>query len=532
MSVEPLEYPSAKKSSFTAKSNLIFFGHNCFLVETPTCQLLIDPWLSTQGAFFGSWYQYPANHHLSDALLKKCREKSTVLYLTHDHEDHFDLGTLKLLSPYIDKALIPHFNDPYLRENLEQIGLLVEEIADGDSYIISDDLTIKVLVNEIGINHDSALFIATDSFTFFNQNDCKVFDRLNEIPSNPTYYTVQFSGATWHPSCFAFSEEKKKQIAEKKVKIKMHNVLTGIRKLKSSYYIPAAGPAIFPFLSPDLSVDSGNIFIHQDEVCTFLRSRGFSHFLCPRPGESVHSETNQIPIPRPTLEELIKYRDSKRDTWNHIEISFDETALRDAVEARLDQIWDLDIPECPIIIFSWGDSSAESLGIDLFEKKIVQGPIEDKPYIRLVAEKRYFALMHSDYRWQDIYLSLRACVERVPDTFSSFANIFIFSDVSNIRSAFLSTLAISTERIAVKCDERVYEINRYCPHQGADLRNAVIKGNRYLICPRHGWEFDLLSGGQCLHSNAALDATVKCPAFPAYSAVAQHGNEGKQLERQ
>ncbi|HEU5307611.1 MAG TPA: MBL fold metallo-hydrolase, partial [Acidimicrobiia bacterium] len=55
----------------------------------------MDPWLSTSGAFLGSWYQLPANDHLAtDAVLRP-----DWVAISHDHQDHLDLGVLTRLPP-------------------------------------------------------------------------------------------------------------------------------------------------------------------------------------------------------------------------------------------------------------------------------------------------------------------------------------------------------------------------------------------------------------------------------------------------
>jgi len=51
--------------------------------------------------------------------------------------------------------------------------------------------------------------------------------------------------------------------------------------------------------------------------------------------------------------------------------------------------------------------------------------------------------------------------------------------------------------VAVYADEdgRVYAVNDACPHDGGPLSSGFVEGSS-LVCPRHGWEFDL-SSGQC-----------------------------------
>ena len=61
------------------------------------------------------------------------------------------------------------------------------------------------------------------------------------------------------------------------------------------------------------------------------------------------------------------------------------------------------------------------------------------------------------------------------------------------------------ERFAVTVGPDTYEINRFCPHQGGDLKYALIEGET-LICPRHYWRFDLADGGKCTATADTLRA--------------------------
>ncbi len=201
-------------------NKLYFYGHNCFVAESAAALLIIDPWLTPQGAFFGSWHQFPDNTHLRQPLVEKTADKDTYVYLTHEHRDHFDPETLSMLAaaPRFRGFFIPAFHDPYLREQLEAYGKSVTEVADTHKQAVTDDIGIQVFVSDVGVNHDSAVLVTTPDFTLLNQNDCKIFDRLQtiELP-RINYYSVQFSGATWHPVCFRMPDEDKRRISEKKL---------------------------------------------------------------------------------------------------------------------------------------------------------------------------------------------------------------------------------------------------------------------------------------------------------------------------
>ena len=60
-----------------------------------------------------------------------------------------------------------------------------------------------------------------------------------------------------------------------------------------------------------------------------------------------------------------------------------------------------------------------------------------------------------------------------------------------------------------------YEVQRFCPHAGSDLRDAELVGGQ-IVCPGHRWHFDL-STGTCAEANykifcRKLDREAAAPA--------------------
>jgi len=501
--------PQQDKTQKLDKAQLRFFGHNGYLIENDQTFLLIDPWLSNKGAFFGSWFQYPKNHHLRDELILLSAKKPGYVFFTHEHQDHFDLETLNLLDSNT-KVIIPEYKDRYLYNTIKDNGFVCLEISEGTDFPLCSQMSVNVFISEVGINRDSAILVKTDDFTLFNQNDCKIFDRLHEIKEPITYYSVQFSGATGHPVCYTnYTDEEKAAISRQKNKNKISNVVKAIGVLQPKYFIPAAGPAVFPYLESSLSFGRDTIFIHQDTLHEVLEENNIRNVLFPVPGDIVdESIISQKFIPPPTPDELTAYKSNTVDFWSNHTSDFSVNDLEKAITDRLDQIWDLDF-ECDTLIkFKWGELESEQILIDLQTKQILQeyDSVVSKIYI-LSAEKKYFALMCSGERWQDIYLSMRAKAFRHPDEFNNFINIFLFSDPDNIRDGFISSLSISTEKILkVNKSGICYEMNRYCPHQGADLLGVEINDDNEIVCPRHGWHFSLNNNGKSLISSHSLCA--------------------------
>jgi UDP-MurNAc hydroxylase len=504
-------------------AELTFWGHNCFLVETDTEALLIDPWLNDTGAFFGGWHQWPPNGHLRGEVLTRCGGKSLSIFLSHEHQDHFDKATLALFAAHPDcTVFIPAYKDKFLLDALGAMGLRTVELAEGHS--AGGAIRLRVLIDDSGINHDSAIFVQAPGLTFFNQNDCKIFDRLGMLKKelgDIDYYSVQFSGANWHPACFDLPEDQRRLLARRKVLSKLRNVLTGLKLLTPRLFVPAAGPAFFPFLDPAFNSGDGTIFIHQDELDKYLAQNGVRTVVYPRPGQRVAMDTSRTPIPGPTPDQLAHYRATHRDVWQELGDNFSKEKLAAVLQRRLDLIAGIALPPgTPTVAFNWGPRDADWLYADLAGNALVASRQPGAPCEIITADTRYFSLMCGTARWQDIVLSMQARVQRVPDVYNTLANIFLFADESNLRQALVQNLNLSKERIVIEHRGQKYEINRYCPHQGGDLAYASIDDDMNVVCPRHSWRFDLGCEGMCKSSGMSIDA-VRLVESPGEAAEAK-----------
>lgn len=490
-------------------ADFTFWGHNCFLIETDREALLIDPWLNDTGAFFGSWHQWPPNGHLRGTVQKRCAEKSLSIFLTHEHQDHFDKATLRALSSHPQCTVyIPAYKDKFLLKELGGMNLRAVELAEGEA--AGTAIRFRIFIDDGGINHDSAIFVSAPGFTFFNQNDCKLFDRLPLLAKElgaVDYYSVQFSGANWHPACFELPADQRRLLAKKKVLSKWRNVLGAARVLAPRYFVPAAGPAFFPFLDPALNVGNGTIFVHQDELDKYLRQNGITEILYPRPGERVNEHANRAPVTGPSPDQVRAYCAKHRNVWEEIDDTFSKERFAQVLQRRLDLIADIALPQdTPTVAFNWGPGDDDWLFVDLAGKTLAAPKAPEPPCLILKAGTRYFSLMCGNERWQDIALSMRASVQRLPDVYNTIANIFLFADESNLAESLLQSLNLSKERIVIEHKGQKYEINRYCPHQGGDLAYASIDEDMHLVCPRHSWRFDLACGGMCKTSDVSINA--------------------------
>lgn len=60
-------------------------GHAGLELEHRGARVQIDPWFSPEGAFQGSWFQWPDNGHLIDRLAPP-----NAVVISHEHLDHVD----------------------------------------------------------------------------------------------------------------------------------------------------------------------------------------------------------------------------------------------------------------------------------------------------------------------------------------------------------------------------------------------------------------------------------------------------------
>ena len=123
-----------------------FYGHNCFLLEGNNVVVITDPWLTDKGAFFGSWYQWPINHHLKNCLIEKLDTSiETVLYISHEHQDHFDKETLQEFRPFINVCIVPDYADKFLYNEMLTLGYEVIELSDQSKhYFNKNDIHFKL----------------------------------------------------------------------------------------------------------------------------------------------------------------------------------------------------------------------------------------------------------------------------------------------------------------------------------------------------------------------------------------------------
>lgn len=483
-----------------------------------------------------AWFQYPRNHHMASWLQDKVfnAKKPIYLYISHEHKDHYDPEFLRRLKKENIEVLIPKFRRKSLRDDLGNLGFeKITEVTDGGTYSLQNG-SIRIYVEDAELDRDSAILVSSGKETFLNLNDCKIYDKLPEILreyGSIDVFTAQFSGATWHPTCYQYTVERYREISRNKKHSKFKTLMRAIQILNPKIYIPSAGPACF--LDPDL------FHLNFEEENIFPRSEVFKDYLtselrenCPRwiglqPGDVLNISSGAILEDRSVdraqessvREYLAKYSNDYVNDFAAMKVENEKVDLlrtlidlQKELQAKLDLFpmrADLNLP----FYFGLIDFSEKIVRVD-FQKgsvDLVETYLLNPPYYRVLAQPRQIRrLLDRKMNWEDFSLTFRVQIDRQPDEYKTLLNAFVFVDSQDLPAfcAKWESMQKNMARLKVDVGGKTYEIAHYCPHQNADLSAGWSEDDRYWVCPKHGWKFDLTNGGKCTLNASTLNA--KC----------------------
>ncbi len=515
---------------------LKFLGHAGFLYETKNEILLMDPWMSNVGAFDSSWFQFPSNHEFGEEIKQiiKNTEKEVYIYISHEHKDHFDLPFLNKLALNKINFITPNFRRDHVAHVLKSMNPK-SVITPSDSELINiGNLEVRLFLDDQEIVRDSALGLIDKDldFTFLNLNDCKVYDRVDELKAiygKFDVFTCQFSGAVFHPVCYDYSEKKYEEISESKVFGKFNSVKNLLEVFKPKTYIPAAGPPVF--LDPSL------IHINFQKMNIFSSPFKFKNFL----NENLPGLRVEIPVPKtefiylnnnldvvhpvPDPESLFskdniydysnKYfyifeqRNNELNKYSPLQV---QNELFNELKLKLEH-FSIDQNMNAILEFSLEEIEDTSIFVDFQNKDISinkKDYLKDSEYVYEISSSvgNIGRLLEGILNWEDFMLSFRHKLKRTPDIYQVAINGFLTMEKEDVEKFVdnLMRLQNQRERITVEAGGVLYSIDKFCPHQGSDLTTHQIEDERYLICPKHRWTFDLENEGKEVNSDASINA--------------------------
>jgi UDP-MurNAc hydroxylase len=510
---------------------ITYLGHAGFLVETEKALLLADPWFSSEGAFDSAWFQFPCNHHLAPAVRERflARDKQRFVYVSHEHRDHFDPHFLRTLPVGETTFLVPRFQRDALRVQLDMLkpGKLV--LCNHGEAVPFADGSATFYLDDSGINRDSSILLRADGHTFLNMNDCKLYDELAAIrlAEGPiSVLTCQFSGATWHPTCYDYEEEEYQRIARKKQTNKFEMVARAIETVRPQTFLPSAGPACF--LDPTLlhiNFQPVNIFPRAAQFLEYLRTRTVAcetRLLDIMPGDVVHAaghfgtkggervtEANFEAYLRSYSARYADYFNTKQTQPTNHEAQVVLDRLSVALQRKLDAFELYDRLESPLY-FAFSDVTGKVLQVDFRTRGIQEvSSIPDTDHYSLTTPSWQISrVLDGELTWEEFALTFRVRLNRRPDVYQTLIQGFLLLEAEDMNWFCRKLLEIerSGKRAIVEAGGMRYSIDRYCPHQGADLTQGWAADGKLWTCPRHRWQFALDKDGTCLSSNGSIHA--------------------------
>ncbi len=517
---------------------ITYLGHAGFCVETSRSIIIMDPWLSPQGAFDSAWFQYPCNHHLAALVQEKLQDhtRQKYIYISHEHKDHFDMAFLNSLISRDFTLVIPHYRRPALREMLGAYQCNGMITCKDRQVVPLEDGFLQLYLDDSELDRDSTILVKADGYCFLNMNDCKLHDRLPQIKQEQgaiDVFAAQFSGATWHPTCYEYPRELYQKISKKKMISKFEATAKAIEATTPKMYLPSAGPCCFldPMLA-HLNFEPVNIFPHAPKVLDYLEKRlKRSHpVYAPEimPGDVIDVATCDYAYKTPervseeNAEAYIKaYQARYESLFNqrrynpgngHLDEVFQRLQLE--LENKL-STFTLSERIDRRLYFRFHEREDKMLRVDFKERQVepASGVMEENFYAISAPSWEVERVLDKKITWEDFSLTFRMRLSREPDVYQTLIQGFLIMEPEDLNHfcARLLDLEAHRERIIVEAGGCRYSVNRICPHQGGDLSEGWIEEDRYLVCARHRWRYDLWNGGKSDTSDETIDAIALEP---------------------
>ena len=271
-------------------------GHAGMLVETAAGRIVCDPWFTP--AYFASWFPFPDNSAFGSEADPAGIRDAEYLFVSHLHHDHFDPHWLAANMSKDTTVLLPDYQVPDLRDELEKLGFRnfvqtrnreVTELPGGLRILI--DALITPTDGPLG---DSGIAIDDGEVRIFNQNDARPVEDGPVAAFGPyDAHFLQYSGAIWYPMVYDFPERMKATVGRRKRENGMARALRYVDQYQAKQVFPFAGPPCFLderdglFAINDFDDDPANVFPSQLAFLEFMREQGHDNGHLFVPGTTV-----------------------------------------------------------------------------------------------------------------------------------------------------------------------------------------------------------------------------------------------------
>ena len=495
-----------------------YVGHAGWLIENDNFRCLCDPWFGPQGAYFGQWYPFPRNSHLMKPSLYANLD---FIYISHVHEDHYDKWFLEK----VDKntpIYTANFSDKTLLNGLQKMGFKVYELSDNEDIKVKN-ISIKIIKEESHLDADSCILFDDGKNKILNLNDCHIdFSKLKKHASDIDLLLLQATSAIWWPCTYNYDRKLMRKHGRTKRENNLNRALEYSKYLNAKMTIPNAGPPCFH----DNNLDKWNYnrrkewnpFVLADDACAHLKNNNVRAGLVI-PGSTINvGKDIQILNNQKEIEKIYNDVDSymtsyraylniyanKKEIPNHNRI---DNALVSFVRhirqiKKISKFYTKQIDGAILFDFQdWGKWIVD------FSKDEPIFKYNKEEYIySFIVDPSSLAELFEDpvIDFEKYFLGCNFSCTRNPDTYNEplFALLKHFDLKRFIMSEKLYANRGEVFSHTYKLEHKGCTLNvqKYCPHMMADLEEiGYVDENNNLVCPLHGWKFDL-STGDCLNN--------------------------------
>jgi UDP-MurNAc hydroxylase len=513
---------------------LDYLGQACTLVSAGSAALLSDPWFSGPSHMNG-WIPYPAWTQDEIDEIRLVADRATHVFISHDHEDHFDPAFLATLSPKV--ILLGDFANQRFRSELEQLTdrHTVVYLDHAAPYELADGVTVRVFLEEPRFRTNSIALLECDDGVVLNGNDCGLDTAtLQSIarhrPVTVFLYTLNFL-ANGYP--FPYLRRTTPDLYER---------ITALRnEIVGSFH------TAMELLRPELSLAFAGPVTFADAACDYLNAlpeaRNWETMIdqlhgaglpvaWPAPFSSVEIaegavvsfddrpwapyELSHPSVPFTLDDELVSADQPERAT-----VAAAARTMTEDLRALRERMGDLDDWAPNLVLTATADLDSLEDGPYLWHEVCRPGAQGELvvgldatdplplPYLQIIGPPALLlALCDNSEDYDGFLLSGRSRYARQPDSFDSVLhNMLRFGRDDLKTDALVEWWQHRDDEQKEMIDKfqggQLVPVCRRCPHEG-ELFDLVDVVDGTITCPRHRWVYDVYSG-DCLKGDKRLN---------------------------
>ncbi|HGY92853.1 MAG TPA: hypothetical protein ENK43_16935 [Planctomycetes bacterium] len=507
----------------------IHYGHACLKLEGRSdAACIMDPWLSRDGAFFRSWFQFPENHPFQDDAVRGVVD----ICLSHNHEDHFDLGVItKILEEHPEAKLhIARFPSSwFVRHARRRLGALADRVVEHDPFAffpLRAGGEICFVPEESPGQVDAAMVWRDGDRNLLNLNDARLntdqFLRIKEILGHVDAFCLQGSGASEYPVCYDYDPGDLLRRRMEKRTLKLEACERVIDLMNPNRVLIFAGPPVFldPGLNAMNDASATSVFPDQLDITRHFASRRpdiAERCWFTMPGDRLDDDHlfSRTDLTDPRFQAYTDkasyiegYRERRMDLlpydWGDLP-PMGETLAHFRRMATVSP-WASEKIGGSVDFVIHGKRDKATYSVDFARGLAAEGPSANPLYVLEAPAASVHEVLEGRATWDDVMLSLRMVFrERTPRFVPHLKTLLKYQDAETLERLAeyeekLQRRAATEETIRVESHGKCFRIARHCPHAGVDLlRHGEVNDDGTITCMAHRFRFDL-SSGECLNA--------------------------------